>query len=476
MIQKLLVGALAVAAVSSVAKAQDVRTLGLGGAMVPGPALAPFNPAYSIYPSDNRGGGLTLPIGLLNFFVNPQMNVIDFVTNPSSYADSSTKEFSFLAVFDQLTHLNTFIIAYPQAPKSIRLEVGATGIRIFDTTNPNAEKEIKYDFNSQASYGAAVRSNSGVAPLFEIPFGIGPVNAAIGFFLSPSFSAKLDPALQADITADGKLDGDYPQALVGTGQAVTGLTFSFGYGDKFDVDGNTIYAGGRGSGFFGGALVEITGEANVQRGKDENNQSVTDPTKAQLGYKATVFTSSPFLPGGGLGFGANLDVGAAGDIPGKMLGVPELEKFTVGLGIIGIFDYSRWTGREVISERKPGATSDEPTITNDGVLRENANFNPLVTFNAAGAFNLEGGLRVLALFDTQFGRGQFSMHLGVEAQWTLFILRTGIGIENNGFRFGLGGGVEVTRGFGLDFALTGHPTPLIGGTTLGIACALRFSF
>jgi hypothetical protein len=476
MIRKLFVGALAFAAISSVAQAQDVRTLGLGGALVPGPAFAPFNPAYSIYPSDGRGGGLTLPIGLLNFFINPQMNVIDFVTNPSSYADTTTKEFSFLASFDQLTHLNTFIIAYPAAPKSIRLEVGATGIRIFDTTNPNAEKEIKYDFNSQASYGAAVRSNSGVTPLFEIPFGIGPVNAAIGVFLSPSFGAKIDPALQADIVADGKLDQDYPKALVGTGQGVAGLTFSFGYADKFDVDGNTVYAGGRGSGFVGGALVEVTVEANVQRGQDSNNQPVNDVTKAQFGYKTTYFTASPFFPGGGLGFGGNADVGAAGDIPGKTLGVPELEKLTVGLGIIGLVDYSRWTGRETISERKPGASSDEPQIINEGVVRESANFNPLVTFNAAGTFSLEGGLRVLALFDTQFGRGQFSMHLGVEAQWALFILRTGIGIENTGFRFGLGGGIEVTRGFGLDFALTGHPTPLIGGTSLGIACALRFSF
>jgi hypothetical protein len=182
------------------------------------------------------------------------------------------------------------------------------------------------------------------------------------------------------------------------------------------------------------------------------------------------------LPGGGYGFGGNADIGVAGDIPGKMLDLPELEKLTVGLGIVGVLDYSRWQGRETITERKPEATQDEPTIVNENVVRESAGVNPLVTFNAAGAFSLEGGVRMLALFDTQFGRGQFSMHLGVEAQWTLFILRTGIGIENNGFRFGLGGGVEVTRGFGLDFALTAHPTPLIGGTSLGIACALRFSF
>jgi hypothetical protein len=476
MIRKLFAGALAIGAVSSAAQAQDVRTLGLGGALVPGPALTPFNPAYSIYPSDGRGGGLTLPIGLLNFFVNPQINIVDFVSDPRSYSESTSKEFSFLAAFDQLTHLNTFIFSYPAAPKSIRLEVGSSGVRIIDTTNPNAEKEIKYDFNSRASYGQAVRSNSGVTPLFEIPFSIGPANLAIGLFLSPSFSAKLDPALQADIAADGKLDADYPQALVGNGQGVVGLTFSFGYADKFDIDGYTLYAGGRGSGFFGGALVEGTAEARVQRERDSAQAPNSDPSRAKFGYKLTTFTSSPFLPGGGFGFGGNADLGVVGDVPGKLLDLPELEKLTVGLGIIGLVDYSRWTGREEIRERKPEAQQDEPVIINDDVVRENASSNPFITFNASGAFNLEGGVRMLALFDTQFGRGQFSMHLGVEAQWTLFILRSGIGIENGGFRFGLGGGVEVTRGFGLDFALTAHPTPLIGGTSLGVACALRFSF
>ena len=45
-------------ALSGAALAQDVRSLGLGGALVPGPAVSPFNPAYLNYPSDGRGGGL----------------------------------------------------------------------------------------------------------------------------------------------------------------------------------------------------------------------------------------------------------------------------------------------------------------------------------------------------------------------------------------------------------------------------------
>lgn len=104
------------------------------------------------------------------------------------------------------------------------------------------------------------------------------------------------------------------------------------------------------------------------------------------------------------------------------------------------------------------------------------NFNPLFTANVAGSFSLAGGFRVLALLDGQLGRGGFNLHLGVEAQWTLFVLRGGIGLENGRFRFGLGDGLEFAPGLGLDLALTAHPTPFVGGTSFGVALALRLGF
>jgi hypothetical protein len=146
-------------ALSTTALAQDVRSLGLGGALVPGPTLSPFNPAYLSYPADGRGGGLSLPVGLLNFVLNPQMNVLDFLSNRAAYTSTPpTREFNFLAAFDQITHLNSFILNTPTAPRELTITLNSTGLSFFDETN---QRPLNVDFSS---FGGLFGSPSATKP------------------------------------------------------------------------------------------------------------------------------------------------------------------------------------------------------------------------------------------------------------------------------------------------------------------------
>ena len=459
-------------ALSGAGLAQDVRSLGLGGAFVPGPAVSPFNPAYLNYPADGRGGGINLPIGLLNFVLNPQMNVIDFLSNRSPYLTGNppTKVFNFLAAFDQATHLNSFILNTPTPPGELSINISASGISLFDVTN---NRPISLDFSSLGGLFGTPSTTSGVTPLFAVPFSVGPVAIKIGVFANIAPTApRIDPALITDIS-DGSLSGTYANAISVSGQAAAGVSLDLAFSTPISFDTTKLYIGARASGFFGAGYVDGRASINIKPGSD------SALTNAKIGYEYTYFISSPFgsalgIPSG-LGYGVAGDFGVAVDLPGASLGVPELEKFTIGFGVIGLIEANTWTGTEIRTVVDADTGVETPT-TNNNATRGGVNFNPLFTANVAGTFSLAGGFRVLALLDGQLGRGSFNLHLGVEAQWTLFVLRGGVGIENGRFRFGLGGGLEFAPGLGLDLALTAHPTPFIGGTSWGIALALRLGF
>jgi hypothetical protein len=460
-------------ALSSAAMAQDVRSLGLGGALVPGPALSPFNPAYLNYPGDGRGGGLTLPVGLLNFVLNPQMNVLDFISNRAAYTSTPpTKEFNFLAAYDQITHLNSFILNTPTAPKELTITLSASGLSLFDVTN---NRPISLDFSSFGGLFGTPSATSGVSPFFSIPFSIGPVAIKLGVFanIAPG-SPQINQALVADV-ADGNLSAAYSNAASVTAQAAAGVSLDFGFSFPIDFDSTKLYVGARASGFFGLAYADGRGVLNVKPGADNALAN------AKIGYEYSYFISSPFASSlgagysSGIGFGVAGDLGAVADLPGSFLGVPELEKLTVGLGVIGVVEANTWTGTEIKTVYNPD-TGTTTSTTNPNATRGGINFNPLFTANVAGQFSLAGGFRVLAMLDGQLGRGGFNTHLGVEAQWAILVLRGGVGLENGRFRFGIGAGLEFTRSIGLDLALTAHPTPFVGGTSFGVALAVRFGF
>ena len=452
----------AIAVCSSLAAAQDVRGLGLGGALVPGPSLGAFNPAFSAYPSDGRGGGLVLPLGLLNFFINPQINVIDLLSNPARYndpANPNAPEFNVLAALDQATHLNTLILNPVPAPRQINVNVAASGVTLTD----QGGKPLETNFSTGVSNTRGT-SAVGVSPLFRIPFGVGPVQFGLGVFISAGGpSLAIDPKLQADLLAgNGKLPPNttYSSAVSGSAKASAGIAFDVAFAMPIPLPGATLYAGGRGSGFYGLAHIDVRALGSLKTDSSGNLTSATPD------YSVTVFRADP--TNGGSGFGLNADLGVAVDLPGATLGVPELERLNVGLGIVGIVDYYVWNGTE---QTITSAGTSAPVASS----RSGGGVDPLVTLNVAGTFSLAGGLRVLAVTDAQFGRGVLALHLGAEAQFGPFTLRGGLGLDN-GFKFGLGASFDVSSNFGFDVALTTHQAPFYNHANYGIALALRLGF
>jgi hypothetical protein len=271
------------------------------------------------------------------------------------------------------------------------------------------------------------------------------------------------------------LSNAYPNAASISGQGALGVSLDFGFSFPIDFNLTKVYFGARASGFFGLVYADGRATLSVKPGSDNSLSN------AKIGYEYSYFLSSPFASAlgsgysSGFGFGAAGDIGVVADLPGSSLGTPELEKLTVGLGVIGVVEANTWNGTEIKTVYDPD-TGNTTTTTNPNATRGGINFNPLITANVAGQFSLAGGFRVLAMLDGQIGRGGFSTHLGVEAQWTILVVRGGIGLENGRFRFGVGAGLEFTPGIGLDLALTAHPTPIVGGTSFGVALAVRFGF
>jgi hypothetical protein len=360
----------------------------------------------------------------------------------------------------------------PTAPKELTINLSASGLSLFDVTN---NRPINLDFSSLGGLFGTPSATSGVSPFFSIPFSIGPVAIKLGVFanVAPG-SPQINQALVADV-ADGNLSATYANAASITAKAAAGVSLDFGFSFPLDFDTTKLYVGARASGFFGLAYADGSGVLNVKPGADNALAN------AKIGYEYSYFISSPFASSlgagysSGLGFGAAGDVGVVADLPGSALGVPELEKFTVGLGVIGVIEANTWNGTEIKTVYNPD-TGTTTSTTNPNATRGGINFNPLFTANVAGQFSLAGGFRVLAMLDGQLGRGGFNTHLGVEAQWAILVVRGGVGLENGRFRFGVGAGLEFTRSIGLDLALTAHPTPFVGGTSFGVALAVRFGF
>jgi hypothetical protein len=469
-----MIATLAIAGIG-VASAQDVRSLGMGGVLLPGPGLAAFNPAYATYPANQwgRGGGIVLPVGLINFFIRPQMNILNFATNRAPYVnDPQNNPFDLLAIYDQATNLNSFILNPPFSPKELVIDISAqNGVRFFDGDGNQLQ------FSSGTGVAIAGSSNSrplGVSPLFRIPIDIGPVQIGFGVFANiGSPGIALNQEFLSKLAANDLEAGGKPYTFAtGTFQASVGVALDLAFATSFALPTTTLYVGARGTGFYGLGYVSASVDALIN-----TNQNDKNPNPNTLGnYSGKVFISSPFFHPGDNGFGVDLDLGVAADFSGAQLGAPELERLTVGAGVLGGLTFSSWTGQDF----KVSKDDPDPFATGKGVARtadSGLTTDPLFTVNGAGLFNVGvPGLKVLAAADLQFGRNTFSVHLGAEAQFGVLVGRAGIGY-NNGLTFGLGGGVDFGGGLGLDFALTSHTAVFTNGyTAFGVAVAVKLGF
>ncbi|WP_287417155.1 hypothetical protein [Oceanithermus sp.] len=433
----------AVLAVLGLASAQDVRSLGMGGLTLPGPAAADLNPAYAAYPGDRfgAGGGFTLPLGLVNLALRPSVSPVYYFTDRAVFKD----HFDLLAFYDQATHLGEFVLNPPASPDEIVFHISADGVQITDGAGNPFDLE-RYAASSGTSTAALP------TPLFQfnVPSGVPGLRLAAGAFLDAGgFGLKPDDQLLADLAA-GALQPSTTYRLSARGRVKGGVTTTVGYATALpQIPGfeGHLYLGTQVQGFYGLLYADAAVTA----------ETTTDASGAPgpVGYATNTFY---LYPGSGQGFGVQLDLGVALDYA----------EGSYGLGVRNLVGYQRWNGHRRITDTAGNVTSDAPeTLTVSG-------FQPDVYANAAYLQPLEGAGEVLLGADLGYAGGRVRGHLGAEYRVGIVRLRGGLGYED-GLKLGLGAGFA----FGpvrTDLALTRHAAPFTGQTVFGLAASLGLSF
>jgi hypothetical protein len=463
-LQRLLQSAMLVsslAALSGLAGAQEVRSLGMGGALLPGPSLAQYNPAYSGYNAagfqpDGLEGGIPIPLGVINLLIRPSMNPFTLYGNISSKNSAALTDpntaFDALAFIDQITNLNTFIINPPSAPKRLNINYSDGGINLTDENG----KPIDLQTYSSSSAGA---SNGLGATNFTPTFHFGTFELGIGVFAGvqgPEFST--DAALSAAL-AGGTITPGTPYKFTANIKGSAGVSLGLAYAAGIPVSspetGNlTVYVGGRARGFYGLAFadVKIDGDVTI----DPNN------SQPKTNYTTKSFVS---IVGKGYGYGVNADFGVAVDVP---IG-SDKSTATFGVGAVNLVNYTTWSGEETINVNGVSSAAT-PASRTDAV------FNPLFTVNAGYSFRVdEIASRIFVAADVQFGQGKFATHVGAEAKLGPVYARGGLGYDR-GLIVGLGAGLIFAPNLGMDLALTTHTAPFTNHLDFGIAMALRLAF
>lgn len=436
--------------------AQSVRTQGLGGLLLPGPEAARYNPAYAAYPAGNYGynEGFRLPIGLLGF-LRQSANPFNYFFNKEAFFDK-TNGFDLLTFYDQLIHLDSFLLNPARSPDEVVFTLLPSGISITDGQG----NRLRTNFS--LGTGGSAPTSLTPPPLFGIPLPL-PVpglSLELGLFLGTDGLSITPSDTLRRALASGKVDPNTEYSLTGSGNAQAGISLGMAYAAALPtVPGleGQLYGGVRGEGFYGLGYAEANATAKART--DDQGQFDTNGTS----YTTKLFYS---YVGNGTGFGVRADVGLALDYPLVGSDQDKNARLTVGLGIRNLVGFSRWQGSEVSLDSSGTSSAPQPATRSSG------GFRPAFYLNGAYQSPLEvGNLLVGAdlLLD-----GALSGHVGLEYGLGPARLRGGVGYEG-GLVFGLGGGFQ-TGGFSLDTALTTHQAPFFGGLVYGLALSLGFSF
>ena len=425
------------------ASAQDVRSLGMGGLNLPGPAAAYRNPAYAAYDADRYGpdGGFTLPLGLINLAFRPSISPLYYFRDRTTFKNN----FDLLAFYDQLTHPNEYIINPPSSPREIIFHVSAGGVTITD----GAGNPLALDRYAAPTPAPTVALPTPLLQL-NVPTGVPGLRLAAGAFLqSGGFGLVPDDQLVADL-ATGTLQPNTTYALTASGAVKGGATATFGYAAALPpIPGfeGRIYLGGQVQGFYG--LLYVDGRVTTETTTDASG------APGPVAYSTETFY---VYPGNGQGYGAQVDLGFVLDYAGG----------TYGLGMKNLFGIESWNGHRRITDTSGSVTSDAPeTLTRMG-------FQPTVYANAAYLQELEGSGELLFGADLDYASGRVGGHAGAEYRYGVLRLRGGLGYHD-GLQLGLGGGLDFGS-FRTDLALTHHAAPFTGQAVFGLAANLGFSF
>jgi hypothetical protein len=412
--------------------AQGLRSQGMAGLLLPGPASSYLNPAYAAFPNRFSDASVALPIGLLGL-LRPENNPLRYLTDRTGFKNS----FDGLSFYDQFSHPYSFLINPVASPDEIVFELSdPNNVRITDGKGNK--------LNTNFSLGNASGRRLTPAPLFSLPLDLGfGLILNVGIFEGTQLSVLPDANLSR-LLGTGRLEANtaYGVNLTAAGQA----GISLGITQAAALPGG-IYVGARAEGFYGLGYAEASGKASVST---DDNRSPSQNAQ----YSGKAFYSTPF-GGVGTGFGVRADAGLALEADGVIM----------GLGIRNLVGYTRWTGNE-LEVLPDGQQTTRPSE------RTSSGFAPAFYFNIATATQLNPGSLVVGA--DLVWEGSLVSRVGLEYGLGPLRLRSGLGYEG-GLRFGLGAGWSQ-GGFSIDTALTTHQGPLVGGTVYGIGLGLGFGF
>jgi len=439
-----------VAGLLSLGLAQGVRSLGMGGVALPGPAHTGANPAYAAFPDTWGREGLQLPIGLLRLLpLFPETSPLAYFTDPQAFRNS----FDLLSFYDQITHVHSFLLNPARSPDEVVFRVSANDLSITDGSGRNLIPSFQTGASPEKPQALIP------APILGIALDLGPgTYLSLGPFAGTQ-GVRLSPSRElAQALAGGSLDvcksqNPSPCVLEGAGAFSAGLSLALGFAAPLaEVPGlGRVYVGVRGEGFYGLGYAEGRALARPTFDQDGNVSGVN--------YEYRYFVSYPdYLEGsfglgaGGMGYGLRGDAGVAVDGG----------RWALGLGVRNLLGFAQWSGLE-IHVREDGAETRTPTSKRSDLSAPEFFLNGVYRFEESG---------LLVATDARFGSAAPTFHLGLEYPLGPLALRTGIGYEG-GLRFGVGMGLNL-EALALDLALTTHQAPLVGGTVYGIALAVNF--
>ncbi|WP_243030346.1 hypothetical protein [Thermus altitudinis] len=441
-----------IASLLGLSLAQGVRSLGMGGVLLPGPSGQGANPAYAAFPGKWDQEGFQLPIGLLRLLpLFPDTSPFSYFTDPNAFRN----QFDLLSAYDQASHLGSFLINPARSPDEVVFRVSASGVSITDGQG----RSLMPSF--QAGVVAERPTASIPQPFLPLSFDLGPgTYLSVGPFAGTQGvrvapNQDLAMALKEGSLHRCQASTPSPCALEAQGSFISGISLALGFSTPLpDIPGlGRVYAGVRGEGFYGLGYAEASAKARPTFDQDGNVSGVSYESRYFLSYPS--FLEASLGQGGsGVGYGLRGDVGVAVDGG----------NWAFGLGVQNLLGFTQWSGVEV--------TVVDGTETSRTATTKRGDFSaPIFTLNGAYRLPLEVGELLLAA-DTRFGATTPTLHLGAEYNLGGVAIRTGVGLEG-GLRFGLGAGFNL-EALSLDLALTTHEAPLVGGTVYGIAMAVRF--
>ncbi len=420
--------------------AQSVREVGMGGVSLPGPGSSWANPAYAAAPARFDRGTWSVPLGLLGLLL-PDRSPLYYFAAPDAFYSS----FDLLSFYDQIAHLDAFLINPARSPAEVVLKVsqgegGELEFRLEDGEGHPIRLGAAKDLAPPRPLGLTP------PPFLNLPFSLGQGFAGeVGLFAGVDRLSLAPDAKLAALLAGGSLAPNETYTLTAEGAASAGVSLGFAFSQALpplpEVPG-TLFVGARGEGFLG--LARFESEVTTSFTTDASGKPAETRTSTRLFYS--------YL-GQGIGYGVRLDLGLAyADASG-----------VYGLGVRNLASFARWQGIERVDD-DGGSTEQPRTETFAGLA-------PAFYLSGAGYVPLEQGEKLLVAADLAYD-GAISGHLGVEYPIQNLALRAGIGYEA-GLKLGLGLGLDLAA-LKLDLALTSHTAPLTGGQVFGVTAAVGF--